>query len=108
MRVRKSGHMDFGKKVKLLSKKNLFMHIIFYLVPKPLPMSVFIHDTNEQVKYKSTIVNASLSKAIDTWNNPVLHDKYCDFIKTEDTPFLRTPKVDLKEKRFVLCLFEIV
>lgn len=80
---------------------------MFVVVPKPVPMSVFIHDTKEQVKYKSTIVNASISKAMDTWSCPFLRDKLDDFVKTEETPFLRTPKVDLKEKRFDLLLATI-
>lgn len=77
-------------------------------MPKPVPMSVFIHDTKEQVKYKSTMVNAGLSKAMDTWSYPFLHDKRDNFIKTEETPFLRTPKVNLKEKRLDLFLVAVL
>lgn len=71
-------------------------------------MSVFIHDTHEQVKYKSTIVNASLSKAIDTWSHPILRNSTDNLMKSEETPFLRTPKVDWKEKRFDLFVTIIV
>lgn len=68
--------------------------------PKLQPMSVFVHDTKVQAKYKSTVINAALSKARDMWSvQNKTPEKNDDIMKTEDTPFLRTPRTDLKRKR---------
>lgn len=98
--------LEGRNKLSIIKRKTLIQ--LFVAVPKPVPMSVFIHDSKEQVKYKSTIVNAGLSKAMDTWTYPILRDKRDNFVKTEETPFLRTPKVDLKEKRFDLSLVAVL
>lgn len=76
-----------------------------FSVPKPQPMSVFVHNTAAQVKYKSTLIIASLSKARETWTRPLPAKNPGSILKTEEIPFLRTPKVDLKEKRFALKSF---
>ncbi|XP_050304402.1 protein ELYS isoform X2 [Anthonomus grandis grandis] len=54
-------------------------------VPRPTPLSVFVHNTHEKVRYKSSVIFASLSKAKQTFNDTL------DETKTENTPFLRTP-----------------
>ncbi|KAL1490553.1 hypothetical protein ABEB36_013229 [Hypothenemus hampei] len=55
-------------------------------VPNPEPFSVFVHNTKNQVKYKSSVIFAALSKSKQTFHETL--------VKTsEDIPFLRTPSV---------------
>ncbi|KAJ8964806.1 hypothetical protein NQ314_004613 [Rhamnusium bicolor] len=61
------------------------------LVARPTPLSVFVHNTKEQVKYKSTIIQAALAKAKHTFNDSMINLKSKEVV-TEETPFLRTPK----------------
>lgn len=51
---------------------------------------MFVHNTREQVHYKSTVIHAAISKAKDTFIDSINTTKFND-IETEDTPFLRTP-----------------
>ncbi|CAG9823287.1 unnamed protein product [Phaedon cochleariae] len=59
-------------------------------VQKPTPLSVFVHNTEEQIRYKSTLIRAALTKAKQT-DGYDISKRYSEVI-TEDTPFLRTPK----------------
>ncbi|XP_056636381.1 protein ELYS [Diorhabda sublineata] len=67
-------------------------------VERPTPMSVFVHDTTEQVKYKSTLIHAALTKAKRTFNESINQSQYTDLV-TEETPFLRTPTICKNGKR---------
>ncbi|XP_049821968.1 protein ELYS isoform X3 [Aethina tumida] len=59
-------------------------------VERPTPLSVFVHNVNEQVQYKSTVIHAALAKAKQTFND--LDVTVYKDLTTEETPFLRTPK----------------
>lgn len=74
------------------------LHNLYFVVSKPPPKSVFVHDTTETIKYKSAKVNINLPKTMDTWTHPILRD---DLSKTEEPPYLGTPKIQLKRKRFI-------
>ncbi|XP_072402062.1 uncharacterized protein Elys isoform X1 [Diabrotica undecimpunctata] len=67
-------------------------------VKRPTPMSVFVHDASEQVKYKSTLIHAALAKAKRTFPESIAVDD-CRDLKTEETPFLRTPTICRNGKR---------
>ncbi|CAH0556685.1 unnamed protein product [Brassicogethes aeneus] len=60
-------------------------------VERPTPLSVFVHNAKEQVKYKSTVIHAALAKAKQTFNETGNSMHFRD-LTTEETPFLRTPK----------------
>ncbi|CAG9771850.1 unnamed protein product [Ceutorhynchus assimilis] len=53
-------------------------------VPNPQPMSVFVHNARENVKYKSSYLFAALAKAKQSFENKT------NEIVTEEIPFLRT------------------
>nr|XP_015835953.1 PREDICTED: protein ELYS isoform X3 [Tribolium castaneum] len=65
-------------------------------VSRPTPMSVFVLNLNENVKYKSTLIGAALEKARQTFNES-LSDKIG--FRTEETPFLRTPTAEVSSRR---------
>lgn len=54
----------------------------------------------EQIKYKSSLINAGIIKARETWTHPML-DKTIGNITTEEIPFLNTPKAHPTVPRFV-------
>ncbi|XP_074041102.1 AT hook containing transcription factor 1 homolog isoform X2 [Leptinotarsa decemlineata] len=60
-------------------------------VSRPTPLSVFVHNTNEQIQYKSTLIHAALAKAKHTFQDNLNETKFNELL-TEETPFLRTPK----------------
>ncbi|XP_018577451.1 protein ELYS isoform X2 [Anoplophora glabripennis] len=67
-------------------------------VARPTPLSVFVHNSKEQVHYKSTVIHAALAKAKHTFiDSPTT--KRSREIVTEETPFLRTPKVSRMSSR---------
>lgn len=90
------------RRCEFIKKLVFVLGFAVFLVPKPLPMSVFIHDAKEQVKYKSMLINASIAKARDTWTHPILQNDHDDIMKSEEMPFLRTPTIDLKDKKYDL------
>jgi hypothetical protein len=68
----------------------------------PTPMSVFVHNLNENVQYKSTLIGAALAKAKQTFSETVSKKFKLD---TEGTPFLRTPTVSVGSRRYGLDFF---
>ncbi|CAH1107347.1 unnamed protein product, partial [Psylliodes chrysocephalus] len=70
-------------------RKNLWKE-----VEKPAPMSVFVHNTQEQVQYKSTLIHAALAKAKHTFPN-----SFTEKSITEETPFIRTPTISKSDRR---------
>ncbi|KAJ8980297.1 hypothetical protein NQ317_005217 [Molorchus minor] len=60
-------------------------------VGRPTPLSVFVHNTEEHVHYKSTLIQAALSKAKRTFSDSLDNTRIKEIL-TEETPFLRTPK----------------
>lgn len=83
---------------------------MFVIVARPTPLSVFVHNTNEQVHYKSTVIHAALAKAKHTFHDSSTMDKTREIV-TEETPFLRTPKVARMSARYevvVIFLLTIV
>ncbi|KAG5885554.1 hypothetical protein JTB14_007634 [Gonioctena quinquepunctata] len=67
-------------------RKNLWKE-----VSKPTPLSVFVHNSHEQIQYKSTLIHAALAKAKHTFHDR-LNDTRFNELLTEETPFLRTPQ----------------
>ncbi|CAH2017316.1 unnamed protein product [Acanthoscelides obtectus] len=65
---------------------------------RPTPLSVFVHDNNEQVQYKSTVIHAAISKAKSTFLDNKLN------VSTEGTPFLRTPVALRKKSRLATTI----
>jgi hypothetical protein len=69
---------------------------VWQQVSIPTPMSVFVHNLNENVQYKSTLIGAALAKAKQTFSETVSRKFKLD---TEGTPFLRTPTVSVGSRR---------
>nr|CAH7717001.1 unnamed protein product [Callosobruchus chinensis] len=65
---------------------------------RPTPLSVFVHDNNEQIQYKSTVIHAALSKAKSTFMDDKLN------LTTEETPFLRTPTALRRKSKLATTL----
>lgn len=71
---------------------------VLFSAPRPTPLSVFVHNNQEKVQYKSTIIHAAISKAKDTFSD-TMNTKLLNDILTEEIPFLRTPTAVRNVKR---------
>lgn len=69
------------------------------VVPRPTPLSVFVHNVEEKIKYKSSVIHAAISKARNTFHETANNTKMNELL-TEETPFLRTPTAFRNPKRY--------
>lgn len=58
-------------------------------IPRPQPMSVYVHDTSEKSRYKSSLIQTSLQRIKEAWRHPGSPDAL---------PFLSTPRAVSRRK----------
>ncbi|KAF5298453.1 hypothetical protein FQR65_LT01232 [Abscondita terminalis] len=68
-------------------------------VTNPQPFSVFVHNSEEQVKYKSSIIQAALVQARETWKQFSPNKTLTNNDITGDIPFLSTPRARVPSAR---------
>lgn len=93
----------FGKKVCCGCNFQNDMLIAFFLVKRPKPFSVFVHNNKQSVQYSSTIIHAGLLKAKETWSHPILDDN--KIAKNEEMPFFNILKATPVSNRFLYLIY---
>lgn len=65
----------------------------------PIPMSLSVHNSKKNVRYKSTLIGTALTQARHVLNGTLRNSAK---LETEGTPFLRTSVISVGPRRF-LC-----
>nr|XP_022908101.1 protein ELYS [Onthophagus taurus] len=80
------------------NQKEVFQNKV---ISRPQPLSVVIHGTDQQAKYKSNLIQMSMVKARETWKKPIDGETH----GSENCPFVRTPLtlISSSRKRSLIC-----